>query len=151
MKDFLLHLFAFVFILCSYSCACMWSESPQCLTVTLDKYEAKPGDEITIDGGEYPIADCMEICTYIKGDNERYYLDFVRDIDSSKSIWKIPEKASSGKIEFYMEMIVEYGCDGKPISFRRDNISELYDGENSCTTRKFYGSGESDKPLTITQ
>ena len=46
-------------------------------------------------------------------------------------------------------MVVEYGCDGRPISFRRDNISELYDGENSCTTRKFYGSGESDKPLTI--
>ena len=128
MKKILLHLFAFVFILCCYSCACMWSESPQCLTVTLDKYEAKPGDEITIDGGEYPIADCMEICTYIKGDNERYYLDFVRDIDSSKSIWKIPKETSSGEIEFLLEMIVEYGCGGKPISFRRDNISELYNG-----------------------
>lgn len=98
------------------------------MTVTLDKNEAKPGDEITINGGEYPIANCMEICTYIKGDNERYYLDFVRDIDSSKSIWKIPKETSIGEIEFLLEMIVEYGCGGKPISFRRDNISELYDG-----------------------
>ena len=93
----------------------------------------------------------MTICPFIRGDKEYYFLDFVRDIDSSKSIWKIPTETSIGEIEFLLEMIVEYGCGGKPISFRRDNISELYDGENSCTTRKFYGSGESDKPLTITQ
>ena len=91
----------------------------------------------------------MTICPFIRGDKEYYFLDFVQDIDSSKSIWKIPKETSSGEIEFLLEMIVEYGCGGKPIFFRRDNISELYDGENSCTTRKFYGSGESDKPLTI--
>ena len=91
----------------------------------------------------------MTICPFIRGDKKGYSLDFVRDIDSSKSIWKIPKETSSGEIEFLLEMVVEYGCDGKPISFRRDNISELCDGENSCTTRKFYGSGESDKPLTI--
>ncbi|MBO5289612.1 MAG: hypothetical protein J6B11_09490 [Spirochaetales bacterium] len=91
----------------------------------------------------------MTICPFIRGDKEYYFLDFVRDIDSSKSIWKIPKETSIGEIEFLLKMIVEYGCDGRPISFRRDNISELYDGENSCTTKKFYGSGESDKPLTI--
>ena len=130
-----------VLLFSCYACPNNWSDSPQTFTFTLDKYEAKAGDEITVDSGDVRVFDeDFKLYSEIYKEKETpeendkvfiYVLAMTKKISSTRAVFEVPEEIISGKLiiktDFWQKE--EYSCD---------------DGT-------WYSKGESDKPLTITQ
>ena len=123
-----------VLLFSCYACPGNWSDSPQTFTFTLDKYEAKTGDEITVDSGDVKIFDSKEVTLeYHDWDNndELYSFKYVKKLSSSEAIFEVPTGSFSGKLKI------------------QGNIKQKEDGSCGEKIEFWYCDGESDKPLTI--
>lgn len=131
-KYLILSFICLSFIGCYYF-PCAWSESPQSFTFTLDKYEARIGDEITIDTGDIKAFDSKENHIYCLNEGTvSKDFDLVRKIDSSKAVFKISDDAFSGTLNWLGDITQEV--------------------QEDCYTQDvWYGSGYSDKELKITK
>lgn len=120
---------------CEY-CPSVWTwMSYKSFTFTLDKYEARIGDEITIDTGDIKAFDSEIVEVFFKAPDDQdnkgnSYLEIVKKINSSKAVFKIGKDAFSGTVEI--------SCGIK---------EEVQEG---CSTNYvMYDEGKSDKELKI--
>ena len=136
-----------VLLFSCYTCPGNWSDYPQDFTITLDKYEAKIGDEITMNSGDVKVFDedfklCCEY--YVSEDGEiventseemfeikTYYVKDIERIDSTHAKFKVPTDLPNSKLEI------------------RTNFTQKE--EDSCSSGTWYGTGYLDKSLTIRQ
>ena len=129
-----------VLLFSCYACPDNWSDSPQTFTFTLDKYEAKAGDEITVDSGDVRVFDedfklCCEV--YVEKDKPEwdeilvYVFAMTEKISSTRAVFEVPEEIISGKLIIRTDFWQKDDC--------------------SCDDGTWYSKGISDKPLTITQ
>ena len=126
-------LLLFFLIACSAS-------SPEDYIFTIDKYEVKAGDEITVNTDDVRVfrADDFSLYYYTE-DSDGFRsrtkkMEFVRKIDSSKAVFKVPADAVDGELEL----------EG---AIKADEVKEECD--DYCDQGKFYGFGYSAKPLII--
>ena len=118
---------------------------PEEWTFSLDKYEAKPGDEITINTRHVRAFEPNRfyIISYTKMkeidgkqiavlDEKTSKMEFVSMSDSTHATFKVPDDAVTG----YLKLSVDYDIE-----------------DDSCTGDGIWysSSAYSDKPLTITQ
>lgn len=114
--------------------------SPEDYIFTIDKYEVKAGDEITINTDDVRVfrTDDFSLYYYTK-DSDGFRsrtkkMEFVRKIDSSKAVFKVPADAVDGELEL----------EG---AIKADEINEECD--DFCIQGKSYGFGYSAKPLIV--
>lgn len=111
---------------------------PEDYIFTLDKYEAKAGDEIKINTGDVKVFDedfdlCWEY--YImEGDEvaevKVFYIKDVQKINSTNAVFKVPVDLPNGNLEI------------------RASFTQK-DDDCSCEDGTWYGTGHVDKNLTI--
>ena len=136
-----------VLLFSCYACPGNWSDFPHDFTITLDRYEAKVGDEITMNSGDVKVFDedfklCCEY--YVSKDGKiventseeifeikTYYVKDIKKIDSTHAKFKVPADLPNTKLEI--------------------RTSFTQKEENSCSSGTWYGTGYLDKSLTITQ
>lgn len=113
---------------------------PEDYIFTLDKYEAKPGDEITVDTDDVRVfrTDDFSLYYYTK-DSDGFLsrtkkMELIKKIDSSRAVFKIPEDIVDGELKL----------EG---AIKADEYNENCD--DYCVNEKCYGFGYSDKPLII--
>lgn len=114
--------------------------APEDYIFTLDKYEVRAGDEITVDTDDVRVfrTDDFSLYYYTK-DSEGFRsrtkkLEIVKKIDSSRAVFKIPTDIVDGELK--LEGAIE-----------ASEVNENCD--DSCASGKFYGVGYSDKPLIV--
>ena len=135
LKKYLIYPFLCLFLAGCYYCPGVWSDSPQAFTFTLDKYEAKVGDEITVDSGDVKIFDSKEfrLECYDRDSDKLSVFKFVKKINSSKAVFEVQSDAFSCKLNLSGNIKQE----------REQDCSNCDNGEI------WYCDGESDKELTI--
>lgn len=140
LKKYLIYPFLCLFLAGCYYCPGAWSDSPQAFTFTLDKYEAKVGDEIKINTGNVKVFD-EDFDLYCGGDYyiekndelvkvEIFYIKDVQKIDSTNAVFKVPADLPDGNLQI-------------KASFTQK------DDDCSCEDGTWYGTGHVDKNLTI--
>ena len=161
LKKSLIYPFVCMFLAGCYYCPGVWSDSPQTFTFTLDKHEAKRGDEITIDTGKIEAFDaefylCCDYYIEKAGISESYTL-YIRNVDvinSTKAKFKIPihfpevSELSEDGTPIPNEEGIIIGQDSLRIGFRSE-FRQKTKREPSCEVGIWYSSGYADKKLKV--
>lgn len=161
MKKWLMYPYACLLLVGCYYCPGVWSDVPQDFTFTLDKYEAKRGDEITIDTGKVEAFDaefylCCDYYIEKAGISECHTLD-IRDVDvinSTKAKFKVPigfpevSELSENGTPIPNEEGIIVGQDSLRIGFRSE-FRQKTKREPSCDAGIWYSAGYADKKLKV--
>lgn len=142
-KKWLMYSFACLLLVgCNY-CPGVWSDAPQTFTFTLDKYEVRAGDEITVDTENVKVFDeKFKLCREIYKEKETsdgndeifvYIFTMIEKISATRAVFEVPEDEN-----------ITTGTLIIRTDFRQKE-------EYSCEDGVWYVKGESDKKLAITK
>ena len=143
LKKYLIYPFICLFLAGCYYWPCVWSDSPQTFTFTLDKYEKKIGDKITVDTGDVRVFD---------EDFELYYEIYKKKetLDGNDKVFiylfEMVEKISSTCAVFNVPEISEDLISSVNLKIETDFVQKE---ECSCDDGTWFKRGKSDKELTI--
>ena len=141
LKKSLIYPFVCMFLAGCYYWPCVWSDSPQTFTFTLDKYEVKEGDKITVDTGDVRVFDeGFKLCSEVYYKNvensdddplihELYEFTMIEKISSTRAVFEVPENIIGGILTIWTNFTQKEEC--------------------SCDSGTWYSGGNSDKKLVI--
>lgn len=137
-KKSLIYPFVCMFLAGCYYWPCVWSDSPQTFTFTLDKYEVKEGDKITVDTGDVRVfEEDFKLYTIVYKKNSEhdgvivYEFAMIEKISSTRAVFEVPEDEDivSGMLMMWTDFTQKEEC--------------------SCDDGTLYVKGKSDKELVI--
>lgn len=141
MKKWLMYSFACLLLVGCYYCPGVWLDAPQDFTFTLDKYEVKARDEITVDTGNVKVFDeKFELRREIYKEKETpdgndevsiYIFTMTKKISATRAVFEVPEDEdiTTGTLIIRTDFEQKEKC--------------------SCDDEVWYSTGYADKKLKV--